>query len=399
MVRRHGRRSVDPDAPVVDLDRVLADDRQIDLIGRRPWPDPGPARRDPVAGAHQVVGRHHRPSEHEPLMELLDHWRLELAGRPLPTLLVDAAPVRSTGARQRRRSWRPVAAAAAAIGAVIVGSATVAAADADPRSPWWPITQVLWPARAQSIESTQQIQVALAQARVALAAGRNDEARVAIATAAGELENIDDVVARDGFRSTVTLLRARSEQAVARPSTSPAAVPAGVSAAVDPPASAPGSAAAPGQVAAGVVGTPSAAMPAALPAALPGAVDAALRAPADPSGSSAPVAAGGSDPDTAAPPEPTGSAPSTSPVATMPDPGVVVEPPGPSALAESSASSRSDAPQQSPPAPPQTAEGAESPAGSSTPGLSPVTGGGDAQSPAAADEVQATSIADSAMSE
>jgi len=123
MVRRHGRRSVDPDAPVVDLDRVLADDRQIDLIGRRPWPDPGPARRDPVAGAHQVVGRHHRPSEHEPLMELLDHWRLELAGRPLPTLLVDAAPVRSTGARQRRRSWRPVAAAAAAIGAVIVGPA------------------------------------------------------------------------------------------------------------------------------------------------------------------------------------------------------------------------------------------------------------------------------------
>lgn len=100
---------------------------------------------------------------------------------------------------------------AAAIGAVMVGSATVAAAQADPGSALWPITQMVWPARAESIQSTRDAEVALAEARSALATGRSADARQAILRAETELAGIADTAARDSVRATATRLWTQSQ--------------------------------------------------------------------------------------------------------------------------------------------------------------------------------------------
>lgn len=290
MGRRHGRRSVDPDAPVVDLDRVLADDRRIDLIARRPGceavpdGDGRPGGRRPV---DRPAGRRPSPPG-DPLLDLLEQWRAELAAWPLPE--VPAAPARSAiaapgggraaspapspttsapttatpttatpttvtgwtatapgpasvddgtttppavevpggpvarpgprragrcpgqpGRTAGRRTWRPGLAVAAAIGAVLVGSATIGAAEAEPGSPLWPITQMVWPARAQSVESTRQVEVALAEARTALATGRSADARRAILRAEMGLAGISDAAVRDSVRSAVTQLWAQTQ--------------------------------------------------------------------------------------------------------------------------------------------------------------------------------------------
>ncbi len=335
MDRRHGRRTLDPDAPVVDLDRVLADDLQIDLIGRRPWPAAGPAGALRSPGAHRAAGRHHRLATDEQVFELLDEWRLDLAGRPLPELRmsVPSDPPRSTATGRRRRSWRPVLAVAAAIGAVLVGSAAVGAANADPRSPLWPITQIIRPAHAQSIESTEQIRIALDEARTALAAGRGQDARRAIVRAAGELGNLEDAAAQDSIRSTMNGLWVRSRPPVAGRSTllppagtvppgSPA-LPAGPTAGFAPPATD------------AVDPTPAESAVVRPAVAVPG-LPAGSSAGATPSGSTpAPISAIVAEPGDPAPPiapvPPTAPATPVVPMtpATVPDPAAIVVPSAP----------------------------------------------------------------------
>lgn len=152
--RRLGRRAIDPDSPVVDLDRVLADDARIDAITRGSGPHP--ERRMRPLGARRPPGRSAGRGRDE-LLDLLEQWRLELTSRPLPAPpplgppAVTPAPVssrpvgsrttsfrpvrsrpdRSRAARPRAarpraaRSRRPLLAVAAAIGAIVVGSATI----------------------------------------------------------------------------------------------------------------------------------------------------------------------------------------------------------------------------------------------------------------------------------
>lgn len=391
MARRHGRRIVDPDAPVVDLDRVLADDLQIDLIGQQHWPDAVPADAPRSPGAHRAVGRHHRASANEPLFELLDEWRLELAGRPLPDLPLGPppAPSRTTPARHRRRSWRPMMAVAAAIGAVLVGTVTVGAANADPRSPLWPITQMIWPARAQSIESTQQIQVALDEARVAMAAGRSGDAQRAIIRAAGELDNIDDAVVRDSMRTTVNQLWAKTGPPVASRTAWGGAAPSRAAVVTGPAEPTRGPAAQAGPVAADPVGS--------TPVGPAGTTAVGLTAPAGQSGSAdtVPSESGPAPTASAVPPVSAASTPSTTPTtpaapATVPDPAAVVEPPASSPSASSS--SPPVATQQSAPTPtPTQTTPSASDTGSPTARGLPATEGGGAQP--AADESPTSSTA------
>jgi len=124
MAGRHGRRALDPDAPVVDLDRVLADDARIDDIGRSPWPADAAAMRPArPLGADRVAGSHHRCARGEPLLDLFDEWRTELAARPLPqplayrTALFDEQRTeRSAVASGRRTRSRATAVACASRG-------------------------------------------------------------------------------------------------------------------------------------------------------------------------------------------------------------------------------------------------------------------------------------------
>ncbi len=209
MVRRTGRRPVDPDSPVVDLDRVLADDRLIDELAHPARPDGGPpAAPARTAGAHRSTGRH-RCGRTEPLLELLDEWRAELSARPLPATLVLPAPVPSVPSMRevpRSRTLRPMLAVAAAIGAVVIGSATISAPDADPNSLLWPVTQALWPDRAASVESARAVRSALADARAALDAGRPGDAQDALRRASDALAQVPAGDEHDGMWQQVVAL-------------------------------------------------------------------------------------------------------------------------------------------------------------------------------------------------
>lgn len=188
MARRPGRRPVDPDSPVVDLDRVLADDSWIDQVRRDRWTI---GQSTGGTGANRASGGHRSRIEGEPLFDLLDEWRTELTHRPLPPVPTVVGPVSRpvSGSRRvrRPRSLRPMLAVAAAIGAVVVGSATIGAADADPDSPFWPVTRALLPDRAASMESAGAARTSLDEARTALGSGRTREAQAALWRAADEL--------------------------------------------------------------------------------------------------------------------------------------------------------------------------------------------------------------------
>ncbi len=130
---RSGRRRQDHSSPLVDVDIVFADDRLIDRIAQSPW---GPAERTSTGGAHRRDARRPAYSElatADPLTELFETWRDELAADPMPALprlrptLVPQVAERPP----KRRSMRPALAIAAAIAALLVGTATIGSKNAD----------------------------------------------------------------------------------------------------------------------------------------------------------------------------------------------------------------------------------------------------------------------------
>lgn len=360
MVPRHRRRPVDPDSPVVDLDRVLADDSWIDEIGRG-----GPASSDGAAtrstGAHRGSGRHRRGIQGEPLRELLDEWRTELSHRPLPPSPVLTRPATAPTRSPRPRSRRPMLAIAAAIGAVIVGSASISAANATPDSPFWPITRALWPDRAESADAVRS---SLDQARTALDSGRTGEAQAALWRAADELRRLPEGDEHDAMQQTIVALWVAATPPSGSTSDAAQPRPAGASAPANGPApvSALGSANA----------SPSAGVAAPPPPVLIQAMAASGHPPAGPQptvlGQSSPVGstkpapaptdgqtAGGSSggSDTASVPVAASALP-TPPPPTPPPPTVTSGDPATSGSSETTGSPQSSAPQQSAPSPPAT---------------------------------------------
>ena len=209
------------------MDIVFADDRLIDRIAQSPW---GPAERTPsTGGAHRRDA--HRPAYSElatadPLTELFETWRDELAADPMPALprlrptLVPQVAERPP----KRRSMRPALAIAAAIAALLVGTATIGSKNAEEGTALWGITQVVWPNRVESVASAKIVEVQLQRAQTALAAGRSREAQEALRAATEELGKIDPVDGRDGIKQKVDELWETASNQVAaatQDSTSP----------------------------------------------------------------------------------------------------------------------------------------------------------------------------------
>jgi hypothetical protein len=173
-----------PERPV-DLDVLRADDLLLDALGRG---EPGPAD-DGVAA-------------------LLAAWRAELTEAPAaaavdgPTVVIDVpaddAPVAEvvpiTRAWRRRRARLGVA---AAVLAVVAGGTGIAAAQASPGSPLWPITHLVNPDRVDVLDAES----AIADARKAATEGRSADAQRLVTRA-------DVLVSRVRDRRVAARLRA-----------------------------------------------------------------------------------------------------------------------------------------------------------------------------------------------
>ncbi|MGS0686259.1 hypothetical protein ACVBEQ_14110 [Nakamurella sp. GG22] len=232
MAQRPGSHRADHASPLVDLDVVFADDRLIDSIAagdplsperadhEMGLPGRHSAGRQPAGpfgrGRHTVHTKHSgRPSagtvdrpDADPLTELFQTWRYELASEPLPPVpsVRRAADAVVSGTEERKRSLRPALSIAAAIVALLIGSATVGSKDADEDSALWGITQVLWPERAVSVASRDHVRQALDEATVALAAGDPQQAQLALLRAAVELGKVADVDGKSGMQQEVDQL-------------------------------------------------------------------------------------------------------------------------------------------------------------------------------------------------
>ena len=198
MASRSGHRRVDHSSPLVDLDDVFADDALIDALAASPWGTAGHPQRLVQASD----GRHATPATAEPLVELFDNWRLELAQQPIPDLPPLPKAVVSGGPRPRR-PHRPALAVAAAIAALLVGSTFVGSRQATEGSALWNVTAVLWPDRVESVASRNRVQTAIEVAQVALNEGRPADAQAALLGASFEIGKVDDADGRRDLQSSL----------------------------------------------------------------------------------------------------------------------------------------------------------------------------------------------------
>lgn len=212
------RRRHDPDAPVVDLADVFADDALVDrLIDNRTEP--------------------RRPGPPDPLVDLLSGWRAELEREPLPPVPnVPASAVAGTvpGLHRRRSSLRPAMGIVAAISALLVASAVVGARDAQPGDPLFPLTQAMWPDRVAADNALRvaagaetAVRQAVDEAASAIGVGHLGDAAAALQRAEAGLGAVT-VPNREELRLRITNLWAKlgasstvDEPAAPAPSTAP----------------------------------------------------------------------------------------------------------------------------------------------------------------------------------
>jgi len=156
-----------------DMEAVSRDDKLLDLLG---------------AGQH--------PDTDDPVIQALHTWRADISAglqdRPTnghhthrirsvvtPLNIEAATGQRDAGHRPRHRRPRRrsmIAVVAVGLSAGLSGVA-VAAADADPGSPLWPITKVIYSDTAAERQAEADAEAALDRARRALAEGRVDDAK------------------------------------------------------------------------------------------------------------------------------------------------------------------------------------------------------------------------------
>ncbi|HYN74151.1 MAG TPA: hypothetical protein VES60_16765 [Nakamurella sp.] len=221
--RRHG------DSPVVDVADVFADDALIDALvsqrgesvstgtglgaagfGAAAFSATGVSGRGVGAaglGATGVSGQGVGGKEvggqgvgdgtlgGDPLIELFDIWRDEISSTPLPPVpaIRQASRAVAAGRHRQQRTARPAMFIAAAICALLIGSAAVGSRTAVPGDTLWALASVLWSDRLDSVHSLKEVKDALVEVQVALDAGRPDDAREALMRATVQLGHVDDL--------------------------------------------------------------------------------------------------------------------------------------------------------------------------------------------------------------
>jgi hypothetical protein len=186
----------------VDLATVTRDDALLDALGRG---EAAPADDDVAA--------------------MLAAWRDDLypVRSPAPpgrAAVVGGAPVR----RLRPHRFRVVLATAAAVVA-LGGALAVVAADAEPGSPFWPITSVFYPDRAESRQAQQEAEESIQRAREAVAEGRYTDAERLLDEATVQIGRIRDEGAVERLLAEVAAIRGLLPGGPALPTGGPGATP------------------------------------------------------------------------------------------------------------------------------------------------------------------------------
>lgn len=182
----------------MDLDVLARDDLLLTALGRG---EPAPAGDD--------------------LAVLLAAWHADVA-EDAPALRPAApdpavTPPETPGATvtplpsRRRRAVRLAAAAVALL--ALAGGLGVGSRTAEPGSPLWSLTRVLYPQQAE----VRDVETLIGQARAALAAGRLDEARQRAGRAGRELADVTDPAAVARLRAELDALAGDLAAAAAPP--------------------------------------------------------------------------------------------------------------------------------------------------------------------------------------
>ncbi|MCT2581653.1 hypothetical protein [Actinophytocola gossypii] len=128
----------------------------------------------------------------------------------------------------RRRRSTKVTAVAAAAAVLAAGGVTVAAAQARPGSPLWPVTEVVFAGRAESRAAVEDADDVLADARTAVDQGRIPEATRLLDRADEYAAKVDEPAAADRLRDDIESIRdlLRQDSAQTRSHATPQHAPA-----------------------------------------------------------------------------------------------------------------------------------------------------------------------------
>ena len=152
------------------------------------------------------------PADGDEVTGMLAAWRDDI-GAARPTLRrsvpAAAAPARDGVRRRRplRRSTRIMLGATAAV-AVLAGGTAVAASDARPDSPLWPVARVLYPEHASSAVAVEKTQTAIDEAEAAIDAGDAAQAQRLLEAAVALIDEVTDPDAAARLQARIQALLA-----------------------------------------------------------------------------------------------------------------------------------------------------------------------------------------------
>lgn len=212
------------------VDRDEADDRELSMTDLS-IAQADDALLDALSGSDPKIADELGEAE---LNALLLSWRREVDSEPMPELVDTSTAVttirtailtRKRGSHERKHRMLVPVAAAAAVLAITFSGTGVAARDAQPGDTLWGLTKVLYADKARSVEAATEVRADFELARVAIAQGHLEEARVALEKARVALDavaaedNRDELVAEHEALMTQV---DEGEQPPPEPTTTPA---------------------------------------------------------------------------------------------------------------------------------------------------------------------------------